>query len=143
MTAVIPYMLVLILPWVLTLAAYRLQDVRGLENLRLLLYSMAMVVFALGAFVMLTTSEVSVGWTSTETAPDVSMITGADGGTHRYAYTPANTTVSAELVLYAPAQGIGNARDAMTLGALYGGMAALFIILMASEIFRLVGRAWE
>ena len=120
MTGVIPYALLLILPWVLALAAYRLQDVRGLENMRLMLYSMTMVVFALAAFTIVTTSEVSVGWTATDTAPHLSTITGADGGTHRYAYVPANTTVSAEIVLYAPDQGVGTSRDAMTLGALYG-----------------------
>ena len=143
MTAVIPYLLLLILPWVLALTAWRLVDTRGLENMRLILYAVTFAVFALAAFVLITTDDVRVQWTSTETVPTVSTITGADGGTHRYAYVAANTTTAAELVLYAPAQGIGTARDALALAGLYWGMALLYVVLMASEIFRLAARAWE
>ena len=133
------YGALLILPWVLIVVSYRLVDSRGLENLRLLLYAMVFTVSALAAMVFLTTDDVSIGWESTVTAPQVSAV--SSGGL--YTYTAANTTEAAEVVLYAPAEGVGEPRDAQLLGLLYAGLALLYMVLAVSEIFRLASKAWE
>lgn len=140
-TGVLTYALLLILPWALAALTWRLRlEGPGLENLRLFLYALIMIVAGVAAFTFVSTEQVTIHVATTTTGPLLDRIDHANdnAGPHDYLYANRTlTTTAMNITVYDPAAGVGRQADALTLGGMYGALSLLFLVLTIAETFRL------
>lgn len=139
-TGVATYLVLLVVPWVLVCLAWRLQVVgSGLENMRLFLYVLIVLVSGVAAFTIISSEAVVINVLETTTAPEVDVVSGANAnsGPHTYSYVNHTSIVNTTITLYDRDAGVGGRTDALTLAGLYGGLSLLFLVLSIAEVFRL------